>query len=97
MIECKFKGLYIPTTVTRFIYPYFSYIKVTLIYHTIVLRVMTTDELTISRDSAIIEIDNLKHRVRELERIISIHLKLDVLYDDDDDHDYYDDDDRYYP
>ena len=58
---------------------------------------MTTDELTISRDSAIIEIDNLKHRVRELERIISIHLKLDVLYDDDDDHDYYDDDDRYYP
>ena len=56
---------------------------------------MTTDELTISRDLAITEIDNLKHRVRELERIIAIHLKLDVLYDDDhdDDHDYDDDDD----
>ena len=53
---------------------------------------MTTDELTISRDSAIIEIDNLKHRVRELERIISIHLKLDVLYDDDDRDDDYNDD-----
>ena len=98
MIECKFKGLYIPTTVTRFIYPYFSYIKVTLIYHTIVLRLMTTDELTISRDLAIIEIDKLKHRVRKLESIIGKYiLKQDDLYDDDDDHDYYDDDDRYYP
>ena len=52
---------------------------------------MTTDELTISRDLAIIEIDKLKHRVRELERIIGIHiLKQDDLYDDDDDD--YDDD-----
>lgn len=94
MIECKLQGLYIPTTVTRFIYPYFSSIKVTLIYYTIVLRLMTTDELTISRDLAIIEIDKLKHRVRELERIIGIHiLKQDDLYDDDHDDDYDDDHD----